>query len=110
MNVVCHSTGGDQGETLAPRDAAEIGEKIGHAVGGNEWPALFCAEDAVDEIAGIRVGHARTVPRGLTFYNVHSFPKLKRGANDHCASGAQWCEHVPRRCGNFSLGGGFNAA
>jgi hypothetical protein len=63
----CGAAGGYQAEAFALCDTAGVGIQSGKTIGGNEWFALFCAEDAMDEISGVRVSHVCIVSAGLTF-------------------------------------------
>ena len=57
MNVIGRSAGGDERETLAACNAAEVGIEFGGAVGWYQRAALFRAEDTMNDIARIRVRH-----------------------------------------------------
>jgi len=57
MNVIGRSTRGDEREALAARNAAQVGVEFGGAGSRDQRAALFGAEDAMDEITYIRVGH-----------------------------------------------------
>ena len=67
---------GNQGEALVARDSAKIGVEIGHSLFVDEGFAFFRAENAVNEIGCVRVGHACVVPTGLPFYN-GSYPHVE---------------------------------
>jgi hypothetical protein len=55
MNVIGHSTRGDEREALAARNAAQLGIEFGGAGGGNQRAALFGAENTMNEIARVRM-------------------------------------------------------
>jgi hypothetical protein len=57
MNVIGRSTRSDKRETLAVCNAAQVGIEFGSAGGWDQRTALLGAEDAMNEIARVRMRH-----------------------------------------------------
>ena len=88
MNVIGGPARGEQGEAFVTGNSAEIGIEGGHARDGDEWTAVLCAKDTVDEIVRVCVSHFRRCPYGTPILRACVIPTLKRGASNHCAYGA----------------------
>jgi hypothetical protein len=61
------AAGDDQLKAFAFGDAAEKREELGHLFVADCGATVLGAEDAVDEIACVCVGHDSIVPTGLPF-------------------------------------------
>ena len=95
MNVIRRSACGDKRETLATRDAAQIGIEFDRARGRYERTAIFGAEYTMNEIARVCVRHRTPSLWDSQITTAIPFPTLKRGANKHCACGAPvLCSHA----------------
>ena len=57
MNVICGSASGDKRKSLAAGNATQVGVEFGGTCSGNDGEAIFCAEDAMHEIARVRMRH-----------------------------------------------------
>jgi len=57
MNMIGRSARGDERKALTARNAAQVGIEFGGAGERDELAAPFGAEDAMNEIARVRVGH-----------------------------------------------------
>lgn len=98
MDVVRRSACRDERETLATRNAAQVSVELGCAGGGNQGAAILGAEDAMNEIARVRVGHGTPSLRDSHSTIAILAPTLKRGANKPCAYGAdRWPACAPGR-------------
>src|ERR1035438_5719855 len=95
MNVIGRSTRGDEREALAARNGTQVGMKLGGAGGRDERAAIFGAEDTMNEIARVRVGHDAPSLRDSQFITTTPYPTLKRGANQPCAYGADCNAYSP---------------
>ena len=66
MHVIRNAARGDQDYFVLPCDAAGVLKKPLLERGRDHWTPKFGAEDAVHQLANIRVGHAvSVVPPGL---------------------------------------------
>src|SRR5580658_7381349 len=88
MNVIGCPARGDERETLATRNPAQVGMEFGGAGSRNERATLFGAEDTMNEIARVRMRHGTSSLRDSQPTTASPAPPLKRGANEHCSSGA----------------------
>ena len=99
MKVVRRAACSHEGKSLTTRCSAQISEKVVHALRRDKGSSVSCAEDAMNEVVGIRVGHqdshfnlprtiVSAVPTALHSIKTALFPTLKRGANDRRAYGA----------------------
>ena len=86
VNVVGRPAGGHESEAFASRNAANVCVEVRFAVRRNQRLALFGAEDAVNEIARIRMSHGCAVPTGLQFYIVPAIPTPRRGNRSYTAA------------------------
>jgi len=102
MNVIRRSARGYERKPLAMRNSAQVGMKFGRAYGRDERTAILGAEDAMNEIARVRVRHGTPSLRDSRFTKAIPLP-----TNKHCASGAGECDG--EMCG-FDLSLRFLAA
>jgi len=92
MNMIGGSARGHKRETLAARNAAQVGIEFGGAGGWYQRAALFGAKDTMNEIARVRMRHGTPSLWDSPFttgISTPPHPTLKRGANKPCAYGAR---------------------
>jgi hypothetical protein len=89
MKVIRRSSRSDEREALTARNAAQVGIEFGGAGGRDKRATLFGAEDAMNQIARIRVGHEHRPYRTPILQQWLLTPPLKRWANHRCAYGAK---------------------
>jgi len=87
--VIGCSARSDEREALTARNAAQVGIEFDRAVSRNQRTPLFGAEDAMDKIARVCMGHDAP-SRDSGYFIGYAHPTLKRGANNRCAYGANF--------------------